>query len=597
MGERVAVVVATGDYEDTDFRRLRAPSGDATEIADVLGDEAIGGFSVTLLLDETDHVIRRRIGDFLADRAHDDTIVVYLSCHGVLDLRGRLYFAAANTVKHRLSSTAVEARWLLDELELCPAWQQVLILDCCFSGSFANTKGEADLERRLGARGRIVLTASRAEEYSFEGNPTGAAGASVFTAALVDGLRSGAADHSGKGHITVDDAFHHAAQLIRFRGGGQSPQRWVYGGEGDIVLARSPHTPEEPAVVDDPPPEPASEEVSQEVAMRVLERLLLPTAPAIVSSAHRALASLATGGPAFEPRPRWHHESTFAGDEVAVVAMAFSADDEVLAIGDAGGSLHFRDVSSGERAGEFVRWVRGPVRSLSLDPTGGALALVAVGHSIAGISTETGENRFTIAMWPGERANQVALSPNGRVFAAACTDGLRMWLSLPRHDDDLTVSADKQRPQNAVAFSPDGRLLVSGENTGTVRVLYVETGAVLWARSIGQRIRGARFTRDGETVLVTHERGLGFLDVATGVSKGAAPMEVAGASALRPQCDILAAATTSGLELRSTRTGSAIGVPIDIGGTVSSVAFNTEGGLIVVGGADGTIHLLELQKF
>lgn len=152
----------------------------------------------------------------------------------MLDARGRLYFAATDTDKSRLSSTGVESAWLLDQLEQCRARRQVLILDCCFSGSFAHTNGdpEVDLERRLvgAGRGRAVLTASRAGEYSYEGIPLpGAPGGSVFTAALVDGLHSGDADRDGDGLITVEDAYDYAANQVTARGGAQSPQRWLYG--------------------------------------------------------------------------------------------------------------------------------------------------------------------------------------------------------------------------------------------------------------------------------------------------------------------------------------------------------------------------------
>lgn len=244
-GSRLALVIGIAKYTDPGFRRLRAPAQDVADMADVLADPAIGGFTVTRVRDRAEYEIRRKIDEFLADRGVDDLVVVYLSCHGVLDARGRLYFAATNTVKSRLSSTGVEAGWLLEQLEQCRARRQVLILDCCFSGSFAHTKGdiEVDLERRLvgAGRGRAVLTASRAGEYSYEGTPLpGATGGSVFTAGLVEGLRSGNADRDGDGYISVEDAYVYAADQVKVCGGVQSPQRWLYGAEGTIVLARNP---------------------------------------------------------------------------------------------------------------------------------------------------------------------------------------------------------------------------------------------------------------------------------------------------------------------------------------------------------------------
>jgi len=139
-GPRLALVVATTTYADSGFTQLRAPAQDATEMIDVLADPGIGGFTVTSVLDWPEYEIRRVIGAFLAERGVEDLVMVYLSCHGVLDARGRLYFAATDTMKARLSSTAVESTWLLGELEECRARRQVLILDCCFSGAFAQPK-------------------------------------------------------------------------------------------------------------------------------------------------------------------------------------------------------------------------------------------------------------------------------------------------------------------------------------------------------------------------------------------------------------------------------------------------------------------------
>ena len=248
---RLALVVATGTYTaDPGLRRLRAPARDADDLAQVLADPGIGGFTITTVIDQPAQQIRLAIEDFLDGRGTGDLLLVYLSCHGLLDARRRLYFAATDTRKDRLGSTAVEAAWVLDQLEHCRARRQVLILDSCFSGAFAHgAKGEADLglrDRFLGqGRGRVVLTASTATEYSFEGEPTDAANQaeSVFTAALVQGLRTGAADTDHDGHVSVDDAYAYVFDQVQAAGAAQTPQRWLYGAEGTILLARNPAGP------------------------------------------------------------------------------------------------------------------------------------------------------------------------------------------------------------------------------------------------------------------------------------------------------------------------------------------------------------------
>ena len=249
-GPRLALVVATDTYTDPGLRQLRAPARDADDLAQVLADPGIGGFAVTTVIDQPAQQVRLAIEDFLDGRGTGDLLLVYLSCHGLLDARRRLYFAATDTRKDRLGSTGVEAAWVLDQLEHCRARRQVLILDSCFSGAFAHgAKGEADLglqDRFLGqGRGRVVLTASAATEYSFEGDPTDAAipAGSVFTAALVQGLRTGAADTDHDGHVSVDDAYAYVFDQVQAAGAAQTPQRWLYGAEGQILLARSPAGP------------------------------------------------------------------------------------------------------------------------------------------------------------------------------------------------------------------------------------------------------------------------------------------------------------------------------------------------------------------
>jgi hypothetical protein len=246
-GSRHALVITTSMYLDLRLRRLRSPVKDAEDLAVVLADPSIGGFEVSTLIDQTESRIRREIAAFLAERGSDETVLVYLSCHGIQDARGRLLFAATDTDTRYPHATAVRASELLDELDECRARRQILILDCCFSGSFSDNKGggrgELDLERQLRghSRGREVLTASRGFEYSFEGEPLdGSVTGSVFTTGLVEGLRTGAADTDKNGQITAEDAYRYAFAHVQAALVPQTPQRWLFGGEGTkIVLARS----------------------------------------------------------------------------------------------------------------------------------------------------------------------------------------------------------------------------------------------------------------------------------------------------------------------------------------------------------------------
>src|SRR5262249_14052895 len=151
---------------------------------------------------------------------------------------------ACNTDKTRLPATGLESRWLVDRLDECHAREQVLILDCCFSGAFAHhAKGAADMEIGVAltsgdhgtpkARGRVVLTASRAGEYSFEGAPLdGTPSGSVFTTGLIDGIRTGRADTRGRGWITVGEAYEYAFDFVQENAAAQTPQLFAERLEG-----------------------------------------------------------------------------------------------------------------------------------------------------------------------------------------------------------------------------------------------------------------------------------------------------------------------------------------------------------------------------
>jgi uncharacterized caspase-like protein len=243
-GRRLALVVATGTYADATLAGLRAPGRDASELADVLGDDEIGGFSVETVLDAPTDGLRRRIARFCAEGAPTDLALVYLSCHGVLDDRGRLYYATADTDRALLSATAIPAAWLNEQLEDCRCRRQILVLDCCHSGAFAKgAKGQGGLAlgERFEGRGRVVLTASRGTEYSFEGGEVHGEGvSSVFTGVLVDGLRSGDADRDRDGVVTVGELYDYAYEAVRSRDSRQNPTLWTYGTEGDMLVAQSP---------------------------------------------------------------------------------------------------------------------------------------------------------------------------------------------------------------------------------------------------------------------------------------------------------------------------------------------------------------------
>ncbi len=211
--KRIALIIASYQYEDKSLRQLIAPAHDAEALASVLEDPAIGGFDVQTLLNESSYKVRQEIETFFMDRKREDLLLLYFSGHGIKDEDGKLYFSTTDTKRKLLRATAIEANFVNDVMQRSRSRKQLLLLDCCYSGAFARGM-VAKADKNIGTRehfqgqGRVILTASDSMQYSFEGDQVEGKGEpSVFTSSLVHGLKSGEADRDGDGRITLDELY------------------------------------------------------------------------------------------------------------------------------------------------------------------------------------------------------------------------------------------------------------------------------------------------------------------------------------------------------------------------------------------------------
>jgi biotin carboxyl carrier protein len=254
VADRLAVVVAVDRYDSPALQRLVAPAADAEALASVLGDPELGEFAVDVVHNPTSWEVAHRVEDLFADRRPDDTVLLHFSGHGLKDAGGRLYLAATNTKPERLASTAVAATWLNNVMQDSRARRILLLLDCCYGGAFERgvlprAGGGADVGDQFrqdhlgGGRGRVIITASTAMEYAFEGaNVAGGGSAvpSVFTGALAEGIRTGDADRDQDGRIGLGELYDYVYDQVRARSPRQTPGKWEFGLHGGFYLARSP---------------------------------------------------------------------------------------------------------------------------------------------------------------------------------------------------------------------------------------------------------------------------------------------------------------------------------------------------------------------
>src|SRR5262245_9411070 len=248
MSAKVALIIATSQYQDSALRQLLAPAQDAASLARVLENPVIGGFQVRTLINETSSKVNLEIEDFCDNRNRDDLLLLYFSGHGIKDTDGQLYFATADTqlVRHNVRrATAVAASFVNQVMSHSRSRRQILLLDCCYSGAFkdgmlAKSGASVGVGEQLEGLGRVVLTASDGLQYSFEGEQVRGEGIrSVFTRRLVQGLESGEADLDRDGAYSLDEVYDYVYARVADDQPDQKPMKMGYV-EGKIFLGNNP---------------------------------------------------------------------------------------------------------------------------------------------------------------------------------------------------------------------------------------------------------------------------------------------------------------------------------------------------------------------
>ncbi|MEU7283530.1 type VII secretion protein EccCb [Streptomyces sp. NPDC045431] len=247
-GRRIALLVATDGYVDPGLNQLRSPARGAGELEALLRDPAVGRFDfVRTLSNRPKEEIEGEMEALLAHRAPDDLVLLYLSCHGVRNDTGRLFFATIGTDLGRPHTTAVRADLVHHLLDECEARAKIVLLDCCYSGLFHRgtpmSPAPVDVESALAGRGTFVITASTALEYAYEGDQLtldNARPGSRFTAAVNEGLGTGLADLDRDGVITPDELYTYVHDAVVNQGGPEQTPTKSGQYEGHVPLAYAP---------------------------------------------------------------------------------------------------------------------------------------------------------------------------------------------------------------------------------------------------------------------------------------------------------------------------------------------------------------------
>ncbi|MEA5580137.1 ABC transporter substrate-binding protein [Nodularia harveyana UHCC-0300] len=244
---KVALLIGVSQYQ-VGLNPLPAAVRDVEAMERVLKDPKIGNFdAVKKLINPERQVMAEAIEHLFDGRQKDDLILLFFSGHGIKDESGKLYFATRNTRKTDkgllVKATTVPASFVHDVMSNSRSKREVVILDCCFSGAFAEgmsakENGFVDVKNQLGGEGRAVLTSSTSTQYSFEDTGTDT---STYTRYIVEGLETGAADKDEDGWITVDELHEYATTKVQEAAPAMKPEIYAIKEGFKINLAKAPN--------------------------------------------------------------------------------------------------------------------------------------------------------------------------------------------------------------------------------------------------------------------------------------------------------------------------------------------------------------------
>ena len=262
-GEKWAVVIGISEYANEGVRDLTFSASDAQGVYNYLTGP--GGFpkdNVVLLLNEeaTLKNIKSSLGKFLKEKAmKGDLVFMYYSGHGAPELDSidggadglSKYIVTHDADPDDLYSTALPMDEISRIFGRIASERVVFFIDSCYSGSAGGKTffSDADVGKaenisdeflktlESSGTGRIVITASSANEVALESNELGHG---VFTYFLLEGLKGGA-DLNNNGFITVDEVYDYVhSEVAKESENQQHPVKMSQGQvEGEIILGNT----------------------------------------------------------------------------------------------------------------------------------------------------------------------------------------------------------------------------------------------------------------------------------------------------------------------------------------------------------------------
>ncbi len=286
---------------------------------------------------------------------------------------------------------------------------------------------------------------------------------------------------------------------------------------------------------------------------------------------------------------------TLRGYKGAVLDIAFSSDNRLLASASYGGSCKVWEVASGT-----------PIFSANTSQIKWSVAFSPDGRFLV-----SGQGDGTLIRWdfaldqpptiiqahqPGHSIYSLAFHPHEQIFVSASSDQTVKWWDLYMFEQSKVFSGHTGNV-NSCAFSFDGRILASASSDGDV-ILWKENAKRSLLSHIRRQVYDVTFSPDGATLASASESGITLWSLATDrqIQMFSSHSGAVRSVAFYPDGRILASAEgDESIRLWDCVSGQEIQELNEHSGPVYSVAFSPDGQTLASGSSDGTVKLWRLQ--
>ena len=269
VGTRYALIIDVTRFDDPFYADLAGPVPETGELAKVLADPKVGGFSVTSLVNESSERIQDALTTFFDARRPQDTVLLDMCGLAVKDSEFGLHYVVTDSARDDLE-TMIPGYFFRNLVRKTAARLELIVSDCRYAGAFPQGGVNGELMvgplTGLAGEGRFALSATNRLSWAWEKDGTGEPAAlrepnPLLLDDLIHGLKTGRADKDKNLIITVREMFEYLVEVAVSRNPDihpeDRPSRWAFdqskGDEFVIGQARLPSEEKAPT----PRPKPA----------------------------------------------------------------------------------------------------------------------------------------------------------------------------------------------------------------------------------------------------------------------------------------------------------------------------------------------------